>query len=421
MRHGLQEGLRFESGTGPPPCYRLLLLDAAPGARAAAVGRALEALTSMLRDLRRGDSRDLAGQSRAAKAAAREQFDGLRLLLGYGRRFFDEEVHRPRLTHATRPDFLAYLARRPAAFPELPWADPETPNVGEADLVLQLTGDSEAAVSCAAVECWKLIADDVLPLSVVSSLGGFGRPDGRGWLEFHDGVSNIQSDQRLAAIEAGGDPQWMRGGTYMALLRVEVDLSTWRRLERAEQELVIGRDKLSGAALTAVTRDARGRPVPVAARAPAESATAEERAAWRDPPQSVDPMLEASHIHRANQNRASPSAAGGLRMFRQGYDFLDGFREGTPIVGLNFVSFQSDLRTLQHVLHLPGWLGDVNFGGPAEPQAGDPPSPRLLALRAGGFYAVPPRARPFPGAGLVGATPRRAAGAGGGSRASRAR
>lgn len=66
------------------------------------------------------------------------------------------------------------------------------------------------------------------------------------------------------------------------------------------------------------------------------------------------------------------------------------------------MSFQSDLRTLHHVLHLPGWLGDVNFGGPMDPQAGDPPSPALLALLASGLYAVLPTAEPFPCAALLG-------------------
>ena len=51
----------------------------------------------------------------------------------------------------------------------------------------------------------------------------------------------------------------MRGGTYMAFLRLDVDLAAWRALSRAEQELAVGRDKLTGAALVAVDR--RGRPV----------------------------------------------------------------------------------------------------------------------------------------------------------------
>ncbi len=281
-----------------------------------------------------------------------------------------------------------------SAFPAIPWADVDAPNTGEADIALQLGGEREATVNCAAVECWKLIDDKSLPLTVVDTFSGFGRGDGRGWLEFHDGVSNMPSSQRLAALAAGPHPGWMRGGTYMAFLRLAVDLRTWRRLDRSDQELMVGRDKLSGAALVGVTRDATGRAMPVAAAAPGVGASAEERAAWRDPPETTDPVVEASHIHRANQNRASPGAAGGLRIFRQGYDFLDGFRDGRPVLGLNFVSFQRDLRTLQHLLHLPGWLGDVNFGG-----ASDAAAP-LVELLAGGFYAVPQRAKPFPGSTL---------------------
>ena len=405
MEHVLQEGLSFEPGTRPPPCYRLLLFNALAPASRRDVRRALGRVMSMLRELGTGEVRELEDQSKETKKGSVAQFEGLRILLGYGRRFFDGAVHAPPLTLAPRPDYLAYLSRRPAAFPGIPWAAPDVENTAEADFAIQLTGEREAAVNCGAVECWKLIEDEGLPLAVVSTFAGFGRRDGRGWLEFHDGVSNIEASQRLVALEAGPDPPWMRGGTYMAFLRLGVDLAAWRRLDRATQELVIGRDKLSGAALISVERDARGRPIPVSATAPGAGSSPEERAAWRDPGQTTDALLEASHVHRANQNRASPAASGGLRMFRQGYDFLDGFRDGAPVVGLNFVSFQADLRSLQHVLNLPGWLGDVNFGGPATPKAGDPPSPRFVALVAGGFYALAPRAEPFPGSDLFAAGP----------------
>ncbi len=400
MVNRLQEGLVFEPRTRPPACWRLLLLNAAPGARAREVSQALAELVSMLGDLGAGRVRELAGQPAGDEEASREQFCGLRALLGYGRRLFDRDAHEPALTRTRRPEFLVYLPRDTAAFPAIPWADIGAPNAGEADIAFQLGGEREATVNCAAVECWKLIDDKSLPLTVADTFSGFGRGDGRGWLEFHDGVSNIASSQRLTALAAGPHPGWMRGGTYMAFLRLAVDLRAWRRLNRSDQELLVGRDKLSGAALVGVARDAGGRAVPVAAAAPGVGASAEERALWRDPPETTDPVVEASHIHRANQNRASPGSRGGLRMFRQGYDFLDGFRDGRPVLGLNFVSFQRDLRSFQHVLHLPGWLGDVNFGGPAPAPTGDPPAPTLIELLAGGFYAVPPRAEPFPGSKL---------------------
>lgn len=404
MAHRLQEGLALESGTRPPSSYRLLLMDVAQGTEPEEAADALGQLVTMVGELVEGKVRELAGQPGDHVEASREQFESLRVLVGYGRRLFDQKHHAPALTNALRPDHLAYLPRGGNAFPSLPWTGSAARNLGEADVALQLLGESAATVSCAAVECWKLIEDDRLPLAVVASFSGFGRHDGRGWLEFHDGVSNMPANQRLRALVAKADPPWMKGGTYMAFLRLAVDLRTWRRLGRAEQELVVGRDKLSGAGLVRVDRDEHGGYVPVPAPAPSAAASGGESADWRDPPQTTDPLVEASHIHRANQNRASPAAPAGLRIFRQGYDFLEGFQHGVPVVGLNFVSFQSDLRSLHHVLHLPGWLGDVNFGGPGAPKEGDPPSPRLLALVVGGFYAVPPRARPFPGSSLFDAS-----------------
>jgi len=258
-------------------------------------------------------------------------------------------------------------------------------------------------VNAAAVELWKVVGDKALPLSIVASFSGFARLDGRGWLEFHDGVSNLQTDDRAAAIVASGDPAWMAGGTYLAFLRLAVDLAAWRRLPRADQELLVGRDKRSGAPLVGVKRDAKGHVEPVAAPSPEEVGAALS-AEHIDPPQTTDPLLEASHIHRANQHRASGSAPGGLRMFRQGYDFLDALGRDGPVLGLNFVSFQRDLAVVQHLLHLPGWLGDVNFGGRADQEAGEPAAVRFISLVAGGLYAVPPRDAPFPGASLFAAS-----------------
>jgi Dyp-type peroxidase family len=392
--HRLQPGIYFEQGARPHPSYRLLLINSLAGASRALVCEALDRLLRMLAELGDGRVRELAGQPQQQLEASAEQFRCLDTLIGYGRRFFDESEHRPPLTDEERPDFLAYLApTRP--FPAIPWAT--APRNAEADFALQLTGLSEAAVSCAAVEAWKLITDERLPLVVSESFAGYGRADGRGWLGFHDGVSNIPSDQRLVALVASADPPWMEGGTYMAYLRILVDLAAWSSLTREQQELVVGRDKLTGAALVAVRRE-NGEVTPVAGPAPGGKATAAEVASWRDPPQTTDPLLEASHIARANQSRASATAPGAFRIYRQGYDFLESLTAEGVHLGLNFVSFQRDLRVLQQLLHLPGWLGDTNFGGASEGQA----KLSLISVAAGGFYAVPASGAPFPGAALFG-------------------
>lgn len=59
-------------------------------------------------------------------------------------------------------------------------------------------------------------------------------------------------------------------------------------------------------------------------------------------------------------------------------------------VGVNFVSFQRRISSLTTILTNQSWLGDINFGGE--------PSPALLTLIGGGYYAVPPAGGPFPGA-----------------------
>ncbi len=387
----LQDGIYHAHGARPPACFRLLVLDVVPGADAGAVHGALRAVHEMLAGLPRGRVRDLAGQPAGGVRASAAQFRGLRALLGYGRRLFDPEHHSPALTPAPRPDYLAYLPAD-GPFPALRWATDAGPG-GEGDIAIQLTAPRQAAVNCAAVEVWKLLHDDALPLRPRASFDGFGRHDGRGWLEFHDGVSNLDSGQRLAALEAAADPAWMAGGTYMAFMRLGVELELWRGLGRVQQELVVGRDKLTGAGLVGVRQTAAGHPAPVAAAVPGDAPTDRERSDFVEPPQTADPLLEASHIHRASQNRATPFAPAGMRMFRQGYDFLDEVGPAGPRLGLNFVSFQRDLAILMHVMHLPGWLGDVNFGGRDADLA-------LLSVTAAGLYAVPADAEPFPGAEL---------------------
>ncbi len=378
----LQQGIHFRPGERPPPAFRLLLLNAAAAATGVGVARALAEILDMLERLAAGDRRDLPGLPPDEALLSARQFQGLTTLVGYGARLFDPYAHQPPLTDAERPEYLARLGE----LPELPWTEPGV-NRGDADIALQLTASQGAAVSIAAVEVVKLISDHDLPVEVVATFDGFGRIDRRGWLDFHDGISNLAADQRRAALVAPPHPPWMGGGTYMAFLRLPIDLAAWRRLSRTDQELLVGRDKLTGSALVAVERDAQSlRPV--------------GGGDFIDPPQTTDPVLEASHVHRANQSRASPYAPASHRIFRQGYDFLDDAGPDGPRPGLNFVSFQRDLAALQHLLHLPGWLGDVNFGGRHDRGPGEPSALRFISLAAGGLYAVPPHARPFPGADL---------------------
>jgi Dyp-type peroxidase family len=397
----LQEGIYIERGVPPPPAWRAVFLDVTAGTgpreARAAVGRVM----AMLGDAQQGRLRDLVATG-AGEADAVVPDKTFAVLLGYGASFFDAGRRDAPLTVASRPRHLVALRRPGRAFPSLPWkVEPAPGHGGEADLVLQLTGTGQHTVDRAAVEVSKLIADERLPLVTAGTHSGFLRDDRRGWLGFHDGVTNIEPSERRAAVECPGDPDWNRGGTYLAFLRLQVELRSWRELSRAEQEAIVGRDKLSGCPIESIAHE-HGElvPRPIAGCPATDEADWRARDAYFNPPESTDPLVEASHVHRVNQNRASATTPAAHRIFRQGYEYLEDLTPDGPRLGLNFVSFQNDLRHIRQILGLEGWLGDVNFGGPTEPGPGEPAPPMLIGLRAGGFYAVPPRAAPFPGADL---------------------
>lgn len=395
----LQEGIFLAPSTPPPPAWRVVFLDIAGGTTRTGARKALGSVVAMLTALQRGEMRDLRA-TRSSDVSASVPANGFQALLGFGASLFDPRRHDPPLTSGWRPVHLVALRRSGPAFPSLPWRAGEG-HGGEADVALQLTGISEHAVDRAAVEVAKLISDQRLPLTASGSYDGFQRDDGRSWIGFHDGVSNIEPSQRAAAVVCEGDPDWNRGGTYLAFLRIEIALGAWRALGREVQEAIVGRDKLTGSPLVAVkTADGRLRPRTIDTCPVSGADEWRDRDAFFNPPESADPLVEASHVHRVNQNRAAGGTSAGHRIFRQGYEYLEGIGPDGPRLGLNFVSFQSDLEHVQQVLGLQGWLGDVNFGGPTAPRAGDPCPPDLMSLRAGGFYAVPPREEPFAGASL---------------------
>jgi deferrochelatase/peroxidase EfeB len=390
----LQDGIYFRREEFPRRSYRIVFLNLATGdvdrARAA-----IAAVWQMLHKLRDGIVADL----QPADGEPFKVADGnLTCLLGFGARLFAS--HRGLVAATERPADVGPLRHDAhGPYPRLKWIDGHTQSA-EADLAIQLIADTELAVSRAVVEIARLIALERLPLEFSTFYGGFNRDDRRSWLNFHDGISNIATNERGRALEVAvkdppRDPAWMVGGTYMVFLRLALNLSNWWDLTRAEQELSVGRDKLTGCPIDGLDGST---PVPMAgcpirwAAAGAPPTTA----AHRDPRPPADQVVAFSHIHRANPTRSGPDHPGSNRIFRQGYEFLEALDSGTPRAGLNFVSFQRDLSRFTAILTTPRWLSTVNFGGPGDRD--DMPNVQLARVISGGYYAVPPRGEPFPGA-----------------------
>lgn len=405
----LQEGIYHAPGDRPGRAFLILFLRAAPGLTAAEAGAALGSLWRLWRELAAGNVPDLPGHPVSP--------DGLTVLVGYGPNAFT-------LPGARRaaPDALvrhgAFRSPLPAGGGPvvigsgLSYAPDVRLNPSTEDVAVQLIADTQLAVNRVVVETWKALHDLADPasgqaaLSLTGFFQGFQRDDGRSWVDFHDGVSNLRSDQRLDAIaikpSAVAEDAWVEAGTYLAFLRLTVDLAVWRRLGRPIQELLVGRDKLSGCAITSV--DSGGAPVPLPGcpAAGGLEVTDQGNEEFRQPPDVADPVVRQSHVQRANHHQGPVSDPSSLRIFRQGYEFLEpldsapGFR-----AGLNFVSFQDTPERLTRMLRQPGWLGSTNFGG--DPAAQPPGMDRLLAVRAGGIFLVPPVAgEEFPGASLFG-------------------
>ncbi|MEJ7785682.1 MAG: hypothetical protein WKF96_12830 [Solirubrobacteraceae bacterium] len=129
----LQAGIALTSAMRPLPCYRLVLVNAMPGADTAEVGHALGRILSMLGALTRGEVRELNGQPLTGAANSARQFASLQTLLAYGRLAFDPDHP---LVDTARPAFLTKLDRPSVAFPALPWHSLAQANTGAADIAV---------------------------------------------------------------------------------------------------------------------------------------------------------------------------------------------------------------------------------------------------------------------------------------------
>ncbi|MDX6677862.1 MAG: deferrochelatase/peroxidase EfeB [Solirubrobacteraceae bacterium] len=399
----LQEGIYHAPGRRPGRHFALLFLRVVAPADAAAVAAALGDLWAMLQDLKAGRMRDLEGVALPADE------DAMTVLLGFGRNAFELDGVAGERPRGLADEYLFRSADPAGGGPllrgsGLRYAADVRANMATEAFCVQVIAESKVAVDRAVVETWKALTDHgPRVLELTTFYLGNQRNDRRSWIDFHDGLSNLRSEDResVIAIGPGTDAAWAVGGTYLAFLRLSIDLAGWRRLTRADQELAVGRDKLSGCPIVAVDGGVpRTDPgCPVAGTQIFQSAN---DVAFAEPPEASDPAVRASHVQRANHHIRPASDSGSRRIFRQGYEFLEwapeppGFR-----AGLNFVSFQDTPARLLKMLTAGGWLGGANFGGDEEANT---ELASLLSVFAAGVYVVPPvvEGEPFPGAAALG-------------------
>jgi Dyp-type peroxidase family len=399
----LQEGIYHDCSGCTPSSLATVFLKAAGAVSAAQVADALLQLWRMYQRLKEGEVRDLPG-SRLWDPGQRR--DELHVLLGYGRSAFERDG--AALPLPGELDVFGFprhqvLAGAPVmGNAGLGYAGDLTDNLADADIAVQFTAERQITVYRAVVETWKLLDDLGAALRMAGFYSGHQRDDHRSWIDFHDGVNNLRKEERERVITIKPEilPRWPAGGTYMAFLRIAIDLPAWRNLDRRAQQRIVGRDKLTGAPLVA---GEDGNPTVPPGFVTENGADVLDPENQRFREQRFPDPLPSSHINRAtNHRRQYPELPTSARIFRQSYEFLERL-EAPPYfrAGLNFVSFQDTPERLHTILTKEGWLGRSNFGG--EPGMA-PAGQWLLSARAAGMFLVPPvdPAEAFPGSSILG-------------------
>ncbi len=222
-------------------------------------------------------------------------------------------------------DRFGLASRRPAALADLPAfpGDALEPARCGGDLAVQACAD-DPQVAVHAIRTLSRLAAGAAAVRWAQL--GFGRASTtstsdttpRNLFGFKDGTANVHADERDALddhvwADASDGADWMAGGSYLVARRIRMTVETWDRTSLEEQERVTGRTKAEGAPLGA----------------------ARER-------DEVDPraLPPTSHVALAH-----PSAHGGARMLRRGYNFVDGTDGlGHLDAGLFFLAYQRDPR-----------------------------------------------------------------------------
>jgi deferrochelatase/peroxidase EfeB len=389
--------------------FAILFLRVAEGRTSIEVGESLMKLWHMYKDLEKGKVTDLPNTVLPT--------GGLTVLIGYGPDIFKVPNIRKNLPNDLRG--RQFLPPGEGGGPILKgsgikYALDIHENVGISEhVVFQFISDTQLATYRAIVETMKHLASidsKNRTLYLTKFYTGFQRDDLRSWLGFHDEVSNMKNAKEredairidVANNKLEHSDYWTRGGTYLAFLRIEIDLGIWEKMDRKSQELIIGRNKLTGYPLIGV--DGKGNPVsnqgcPSWQRSMMRHKYEDHPDYFKKPVvtnQRLNPLdmeaslriLSQSHIGRTRHiDKIDSREVTSRRIFRQSFEFLEPLpgNISKPLrTGLNFVSFQNDPGRLFFILTDPNWMGNVNFGGNPNMNGMD----RLLSVLAAGVFFV---------------------------------
>ena len=264
---------------------------------------------------------------------------GLTITFGFG----------PTLFRKAAQDRFGLGELRPTALQRLPHfpADKLDPLKSDGDLCVQACADDPQV----AVHAVRNLARIAFGRAAIRwSQLGFGRTSStstgqetaRNLMGFKDGTMNLKAEEPAAIdthvwVPAGADAhgQWLAGGSYLVVRRINMTIEIWDRQPLSEQERVIGRTKAEGAPMSGGSEFSQPDFVVKG---------------------SDDEPLVATDAH---VRMVHPDHNGGAKMLRRGYNFVDGSDGlGRLDAGLFFLAYVRDPRTHFVPIQMKLGLGD---------------------------------------------------------------